>query len=176
MSSASLQTNPAFADCVGAIDWAVWQPTMRATLLFVIRAGRILLILKKRGLGAGKINGPGGRIEPGETPLQCAIREVEEELGVTPVGATFAGDLRFQFRDGLALSAAVFRAGDYTGGEPRETDEATPLWYDLDAIPYARMWSDDPLWLPSLVAGRPFHGRFIFDGERMVDGVVEENG
>jgi len=62
------------------IDWDRWQPRERATLLFVIRGGEILLIRKLRGLGAGKINGPGGRIDAGETPLACAVREVEEEL------------------------------------------------------------------------------------------------
>ena len=51
------------------IDWERWQPRERATLLFVIRGGEILLIRKLRGLGAGKINGPGGRIDAGETPL-----------------------------------------------------------------------------------------------------------
>ncbi len=49
------------------VDWTTWEPKERATLLFVIKEGQILLIRKKRGLGAGKINGPGGRLEPGET-------------------------------------------------------------------------------------------------------------
>jgi 8-oxo-dGTP diphosphatase len=66
------------------IDWTSWTPQERATLLFIRRDGLVLLIRKKRGLGAGKINGPGGRIDGEETPLQCAIREVEEELHVTP--------------------------------------------------------------------------------------------
>ena len=66
------------------IDWPSWSPGDRATLLFVIRDGEVLLIRKKRGLGAGKINGPGGRIEAGESPLEAAIREVQEEVGVTP--------------------------------------------------------------------------------------------
>ncbi|MGD2110491.1 MAG: NUDIX domain-containing protein, partial [Phycisphaerae bacterium] len=63
-------------------DWSTWRPRQTATLLFVIRAGEILLIRKKRGLGAGKINGPGGRVDPGETPREAAIREVQEELHV----------------------------------------------------------------------------------------------
>jgi len=79
------------------IDWERWEPRERATLLFVIRGGEILLIRKLRGLGAGKINGPGGRIDPGETPLACAVREVEEELRVTPLGVEPRGELRFQF-------------------------------------------------------------------------------
>ena len=68
------------------IDWPTWQPTEKATLLFVLMDGRILLIDKKTGLGAGKIDGPGGRIDPGETALHGAIREVQEELCVTPTG------------------------------------------------------------------------------------------
>ena len=63
------------------IDWQRWEPDEHATLCFVIRGGEILLIRKKRGLGAGKINGPGGRLEPGETALDCAVRETREELG-----------------------------------------------------------------------------------------------
>ena len=154
------------------IDWAAWTPQMRATLLFVVRDGRMLLIHKKRGLGAGKINGPGGRLEPGETPLQAAVREVEEELLVTPLDPVECGLLQFQFVDGLALEGYVFRAPDCRG-EPRETDEATPLWVPLDRIPYDRMWADDRLWMPEFLAGRRFHGRFLFDGDRMLGHAVE---
>jgi hypothetical protein len=46
------------------IDWATWQPSQRATLLFILREEKILLIHKLRGFGAGKINGPGGKIDP----------------------------------------------------------------------------------------------------------------
>ncbi len=157
---------------VSEIDWDRWQPHQRATLLFVIRDGLILLIHKKRGLGAGKINGPGGRLEPGETAAEAAVREVQEELCVTPVDVQPSGELFFQFTDGLALHAAVFRAADCVG-EPRETDEAVPLWAAVADIPYDRMWADDPLWLPHLLAGRPFRGHFLFDGDRLLDARVE---
>ena len=76
---------------------------MRATLVFVLRGEEVLLIHKKRGLGAGKINGPGGKIEQGETPLQAGVREVEEELEITPFDLEEMGTLRFQFVDGLAI-------------------------------------------------------------------------
>ena len=152
---------------MGQIDWAAWVPGQRATLLFVAREGRLLLIEKKRGLGAGKINGPGGRLEPGESPLEAAVREVQEEVCVTPTGVAERGVLRFQFTDGLALEGTVFTA---TGceGEPRETDEAVPVWFSRDALPYERMWADDRLWMPVLLAGRRFSGRFLFDGDTML--------
>ena len=146
------------------IDWGRWIPDERATLCFVIRGGEILLIRKKRGLGAGKINGPGGRLEPGETALECAIRETQEELGVTPVGVELAGELSFQFTDGYSLFGSVFRASGCVG-VATETDEAVPRWTPVGAIPFEQMWADDELWFPHLFAGRHFEGRFLFDSE-----------
>lgn len=155
---------------VGDIDWQRWVPVDPATLLFVVRRTerKILLMRKKRGLGAGKINGPGGRIEPGETPLQGAIRELGEELRVSPIGVRKRGELSFQFVDGYSLHVHVFRADDCVG-RPCETQEAIPMWTDLEAIPYDEMWADDRLWFPSLLADRDFTGRFIFDGDDMID-------
>jgi 8-oxo-dGTP diphosphatase len=155
------------------IDWDAWRPRERATLLFVVRGGEILLIRKKRGLGAGKINGPGGRLAPGETPLQCAVREFEEELRASPIGVRPAGELRFHFVDGLSIHGYVFRA-DGCAGEAVETDEARPLWTRIDAIPYAEMWADDILWIPLLLRGTAFDGRFLFDGDRLLGHSVRE--
>jgi len=157
---------------IAEIDWQRWVPQQRATLVFVVRDGAILLIHKKRGLGAGKINGPGGRLEPGETPLQCAIREVQEELCVTPTGVRSSGELRFQFVDGLSIHGYVFCAED-CDGEPQETDEAKPIWTKLTAIPYEQMWADDRLWLPLMLKGTPFDGRFVFDGDLMLDHAIK---
>lgn len=152
---------------VDSIDWTSWQPTEYANLCFVIRDGQILLIRKKRGLGAGKINGPGGRLEKGETALEAAIRETQEEIGVTPWGLELIGELFFQFLDGYKLHVAVFNARG-CHGELCETDEATPQWTDLDKIPYHEMWQDDPYWLPLLVQRRKFRGCFVFDQDRLL--------
>jgi 8-oxo-dGTP diphosphatase len=54
-------------------------------------------------------------------------------------------------------------------GEARETDEAVPRWTDLDAIPWGEMWADDALWLPVMLRGGRFDGRFVFDGDAMLD-------
>lgn len=160
------------AESVHAIDWASWKPQDVATLCFVIRGGEALLIRKLRGLGAGKINAPGGRLEPGESPEQAAIREVIEEVGVTPKNPRHRGELRFQFVDGYLLHCHVFTA-DECEGEAHDTEEAIVQWTRLDALPYGEMWADDALWLPLMLSGRtPFDGRFIFDGEKMVDHVI----
>ena len=154
------------------MDWSAWQPQERATLLFVVQEGQVLLIHKKRGLGAGKINAPGGRLEAGETPLEAALRETREELAIEALGVEHRGDLHFQFIDGYALSCSVFFATGYTG-TPTETDEAAPVWFPLGEIPYDQMWADDRHWLPAALAGHKFQGWFNFDGDKMLDKKID---
>ncbi len=148
------------------IDWREWQGEMLATLMFVIKDGKILLIEKKRGLGAGKINGPGGKIEPGETPLQAIIRETQEELLVTPHAPVKLGELRFSMSVCPDILCHVYRSEDISG-TPTETDEAVPVWTALDEIPYQRMWEDDRHWLPLVLQRTTFRGSFVFEGEQM---------
>jgi 8-oxo-dGTP diphosphatase len=157
---------------VDDINWQTWEPTELANLCFVMRDGQILLIRKKRGLGGGKINGPGGRIEKGETAAQSAVRETQEEIGVTPQNLEQIGELFFHFLDGYKLHVAVFAADGCTG-ELIETPEATPMWTPIDKIPYDEMWQDDPHWLPLLVARKKFRGFFVFDGEKLLNFRVE---
>jgi 8-oxo-dGTP diphosphatase len=150
-----------------SVDWPAWKPADVAVLTFIRCGGRLLLILKKRGLGQGKYNAPGGRLEAGETPEQAAVRETQEEVGLTPTGLRPAGLLEFAFADGYSLRCHVFTADGFEG-ELAETDEAAPFWCDESDIPYGRMWSDDRLWLPLMLAGRAFEAQFIFDGDLML--------
>ena len=154
-------------------DWSNWQPDLVATLLFVVRGGQVLLIRKKRGLGAGKINGPGGKLDPGETPEECAVRETEEELCVKATGVSEVGRLSFQFVDGMRLYCHVFRA-DGCLGEAQETEEAIPRWTPVDAIPFEEMWADDREWFHLLMARRRFQGYFDFDDDEMLSWRVDE--
>jgi len=156
------------------IDWGKWEPEQKATLLFVIKDGNVLLIHKKRGLGAGKINAPGGRIEPGETAMEGAIREVQEELCITPTDVSYCGELSFQFADGFSLHCSVFRGEGYSG-TPQETDEAIPLWAPVDDVPYEKMWQDDKFWMPLMFAKTEFKGYFLFDDDQMLDYSIEHH-
>jgi len=149
-------------------DWQSWQPTVRATLMFVRDGDKVLLIRKKRGFGMGKINGPGGKLDPGETEHECAVRETFEELGVMAHDAVKRGELWFQFVDGLGMHVAVFLSGRHDG-EATETEEAAPLWTAIDAIPFEKMWADDQHWLHRmLTGGENFIGKFLFDGDAML--------
>lgn len=149
-----------------ADKWAGWVPKESATLVFAIQGDTILLIRKKRGLGAGKINGPGGRVDPGESYYHCAVREVQEELGVTPTNVEPVGELCFQSPN-FSMYVEVFVADGWIG-EPTDTDEAEPYLTTLDDIPYDEMWADDRIWLPFVLAGKAVRARFVFDGNNAI--------
>lgn len=161
-----------------------------ATLCYPVDGDRVLLIEKRRGVGDGMVNGPGGKLEPGETPHECVVREVEEEVGVE-VDPWKVGELDFTFgvheSDALVGSSEqrsdgddpfmfvhVFRA-DNPRGDPEPSDEADPFWVHVDDIPYDRMWADDRYWVPHLLDGTKFRGDAVFDedGEEMLEWELE---
>ncbi len=152
---------------VDEIDWEAWEPTERAVVCFIRDGARVMLIHKKTGLGAGKINAPGGRIDPGESAAEAAVRETAEEIGMTVADPREVGQLFFEFTDGYRLHGTVFFSMRYAG-EPVETGEACPFWCGTDEIPYDEMWADDRHWLPLALSGTYIRGYFVFDGDRML--------
>jgi 8-oxo-dGTP diphosphatase len=167
-------TNPG-PRSVDAIDWPKWQPSERAVLCFVFDRQQVLLIHKKTGLGAGKINAPGGRIDPGESAAAAAVREVAEETGVAAADLSEVGQLFFEFTDGYKLHGTVFFSRSHSG-TLAETVEADPFWCDVEKMPYERMWADDRYWLPLALAGGYVKGYFVFEGDVMLSKRVETEG
>ncbi|KAI0634812.1 NUDIX hydrolase domain-like protein [Trametes polyzona] len=166
-------------------EWNAYDKVKEYTNAFVILNDRkVLLGLKKRGFGMGLWNGFGGKVDPGETPAQAAVRELEEEAGITaplrPCGNLF-------FTIGTveaAFNVHIFRADEYSG-TITETDEMRPEWFSaqkellppgnplttidhgespdaLPRIPLEKMWADDEFWMPLLFARRYFVGRADF--------------
>ena len=159
-------------DRISEIDWQQWQPELVTSLMFVKSAGEVLLIKKKTGIGAGKINGPGGKIEALETPLECAVRETSEELGIEVIDPEPMAELFFHAIEMPRIKAFVYVSEHFTG-IPRETREARPIWYPLQQLPLDAMWEDDRYWLPQILAGQPLTGWFSFKGEHLIDHTIE---
>ena len=94
---------------------------------------------------------------------------------IWPPKPAACGELLFQFTDGLSIHGYVFTALSYAG-EPQETEEAVPRWTPLAEIPYEKMWADDRLWIPLMLRGARFQGRFLFDGDTMLSHSLREVG
>jgi 8-oxo-dGTP pyrophosphatase MutT (NUDIX family) len=149
-----------------------FAPIRRTTLCFIFNdREEVLMILKKRGMGAGKWNFPGGKIQPGEDAVVAAQRETYEETGLQPEALEECGTLEFLFPEGAAASGnqswsnvcRVFRTARYAGQLLAESEESTNAWVPVKEIPFDKMWPDDRRWVPLLLAGRPFHRVYRFN-------------
>ena len=137
---------------------------MKLTLCIPIKNNKVLLGMKKRGFGAGRWNGFGGKMEEGETIEQATLRELYEEVGIKDGKLNKVGVLDFSFRNDekKVLEVHIFKLTDFRE-EPRETEEMKPQWFFLNEIPFSQMWSDDKFWFPFLLNGKLFKGEFMFD-------------
>jgi len=91
---------------------------------------------------------------------------IKRELHITPKDPIKMGELWFAMSDMEDIHCHVFMAHEFDG-VPTATDEAIPAWTALDAIPWERMWEDDPHWLPHMLEGKKFLGKFVFEGENI---------
>lgn len=150
------------------------KPLPQATWCFILRGdNEILLAMKKRGFGVGKWNAPGGKVHPGELPIDTAARETTEEVGIIPQGLIEVARINFYFAQKPEWNQQVigFLAASWTG-EPTETEEMKPQWFKYSDIPYSQMWADDYIWLPRVLAGQKVTGDFLF-GEN--NNIIEHN-
>lgn len=135
------------------------------TLCLVQQGDKVLLGMKKKGFGAGRWNGFGGKVEAGETVEDAVKREVKEEADIAVSKIEKMGVIDFEFQgDPQILEVHVFKAENFAG-EPKETEEMRPAWYDIDKIPFDSMWPDDKFWLPLFLENKKFTGRFLFKGD-----------
>lgn len=118
----------------------------------------------------GNWNGPGGKVDLGETPEEGAIREVWEETGIKITKIEKAGELEFIFKNNYDSNnyTHVFRALEWSG-EPEDKGEGELRWFEPDKIPLDKMWDDDQYWLPEVLSGAEVHKRFLFDNNSKVE-------
>lgn len=139
-----------------------------ATLVILIRGNpprEVLLGMKKVRFGRGKYNGFGGKVEPGETIVHAAARELDEEAGVHVDVDELApvGHLTFLFPHRREWEQVVHVYAAHTWqGIPIESDEMAPRWFRVGQIPYDEMWDDDRHWLPHVLAGKRVRATFTY--------------
>ncbi|MBU2109803.1 8-oxo-dGTP diphosphatase [Patescibacteria group bacterium] len=131
----------------------------------------VLLGMKKRGFGAGRWNGFGGKVNEGEEIIEAARRELLEEARIIVDKVEHVGILDFFWKDkSEVLEVNIFKANDFKG-EPVESEEMKPEWFHIDEIPFMEMWPDDKYWFPLFLKDRKFIGRFLFDDS---DNILEQ--
>lgn len=135
---------------------------LKAVIVFPIRARKVLLATKtKEGnkIGAGCRNGYGGGIEPGETAIDAAVRELEEESGLIarPEHLEKVAEIAFhnQKENGMfsTCRCEVFVIRMWRGSEHATATMLDPRWFSVKKLPLGEMLPADPMWVPLVVNG-----------------------
>jgi 8-oxo-dGTP diphosphatase len=140
-----------------------------ATLCYVKQNGKTLMlhrIKKVNDIHAGKWNGLGGKLEPGESPEQCVIREVREEAGLEINSPRYHGLLIFADFAGDDWFVWVFTADKFSG-DLIESSEGHLKWISDEEVTSLNLWPSDQIFLPWLNTGKIFSARFQYHGEQM---------
>jgi len=128
----------------------------------IIRGDKILLGLKKRGFGEGRWNGFGGKLKENETIEQSLIREVQEESGLEVINPEKVAVIEFEFEGKEEILEVHYYKILYFDGEPIETEEMLPKWFNIHELPFDKMWPDDKYWMPLFLKNKKFTGKFWF--------------
>ncbi len=142
---------------------------IEGTLCWIFKNGKALLQLAKRGISEGKWNAVGGKVEHGETPLECVKREVLEETGLALEELIYHGKLRFFYGEKTWVTH-IFSTNKFTGELKESESDGKLEWFSLDTLPFDKMWQDDAHWVPLLLEGKRFNGEFFFseDGNELL--------
>ncbi len=149
--------------------------TRLGTLAYVRRGGKTLM-LRRPAAGhpqAGKYNGLGGKLEPGESPEECLRREVREESGLVVLEARYKGLITFPDFDGEDdWYVWVFLVTRFLG-EPASGPEGELEWVDTDRLADLPLWEGDRHFLPWLDEPGVFSAVFRYAQGRFVGYEVE---
>jgi mutator protein MutT len=130
---------------------------------YILAGNKLLLGMKKTGFGQGKWNGFGGKVKEEETIEQAVAREFEEECQVKVKKTEQFGRIEFSWNSKPdILDVHFYRILEYEG-EPKETEEMKPQWFNVNEIPYNEMWKDDPHWMPLFLKEKKFEGKILFN-------------
>ncbi len=146
----------------------------KSTLCFCIKEDQVLLAMKKRGFGAGKWNGYGGKVQAEENPITAAVRELEEESGLVADEKDLqqVALVRFYFDGNPIFECFVYITNSWQS-EPIETEEMKPQWYPISNLPFEEMWAADAKWIPLILNGEKIEAKVNFNAD---GSVVKEFG
>ena len=140
------------------------------TLALFVQGQKLLLARKLKKIGAVLWNGPGGKIEVGETPELAMIRESREELRVTPTDYRSIGEITFYFPSTPEwnMRCYLYLVSSWEGTAQASEEMADPTWFSQTELPWNEMWQDDKIWLPCVLRGETVRASFLLNEHNLI--------
>lgn len=130
------------------------------TICYIDNGQQLLLLhrnKKENDVHEGKWIGVGGKIEAGETPEECAIREIREETGLIAHDVDLRGIITFpEFTPDQDWYVYVFRVTEFSGELLEECPEGTLEWVDYSQVLNKPTWEGDLIFLKWILDREPF--------------------
>ena len=143
-----------------------------ATLLYVMKDDKTLMLYrnkKENDYHEGKWNGLGGKFEQGETPEECAVRELKEESGLSANNLILKGHLTFPMFDGVDDWYVFVFVIDQFEGELIDSDEGELQWIPNEKLKDLNLWEGDQIFIDWLFGDKCFSAKFNYVDGKFID-------
>ena len=144
---------------------------MQTTLCYLSVGGRTLMlhrVKKKNDVNHDKWIGIGGKLEHGESPEECMLREFREETGLTMTDFAYRGLITFVSDEWGTEYMHLFTCTAWTG-ELIDCDEGELVWLPKSELLKKKMWEGDHLFLQALDTRHDFFTlKIVYRGETLV--------
>ncbi|MCS7185248.1 MAG: 8-oxo-dGTP diphosphatase [bacterium] len=145
------------------------QGYILATLCYIFKDDKVLMIKHARGHNKGKWNGVGGKFIKNETPIECLRREVREETGLIVKSPKLKGIIIFpEFEEYNTWLVFVFVATNFIG-KLKQSDEGVLKWVKWERITSLDMYEGDKIFLEWIKEKNFFVAEFRYKNKKLVD-------
>lgn len=147
-----------------------------ATLCYVSKDNKTLMLYrnkKENDYHEGKWNGLGGKFELGESPEECAIREIKEESGLTVKALSMKGFITFPLFDGKDDWYVFLFVIDDFEGNLIDSPEGKLEWIDNKNLLELNLWDGDKIFIPWLFEENYFSAKFNYENGKYKNHTVE---
>ena len=148
-----------------------------ATLCYIIdkkRDSTLMLhrIKKENDYHQGKWNGLGGKFNKGESPEECAIREIKEESGLTIRNPYLKGFITFPNFDGIDDWYVFVFTIDEFEGKLIDSPEGKLEWIPNNELTLLNLWEGDKIFLEWVFGDKMFSAKFNYENGKFLDYTV----
>ena len=145
-----------------------------STLCYIERDGKYLMlhrVKKENDVNHDKWIGIGGGLEEGESPLDCVIREANEETGLFLNDPRYRGLVTFCYSSGeeaITEQMHLFTCLDFSGELNPECDEGDLEWVPKEKVSELPIWEGDKIFLRLMEEHVPFFSlKLCYEGDRL---------